>query len=67
MISSVVFSHDLKLLMSASHDETVKIEDTSTDFYQQTLKGHSMSVSFVVFSHDSKLLVSALHDKTVKI
>jgi WD40 repeat protein len=64
---SVAFSHDSKLLASASGDKTVKIWDTSTGSLQQTLEGHSDWVKSIAFSHDSKLLASASGDKTVKI
>ena len=66
-VTSVAFSHDSKLLASASHDQTVKIWDTSNGFLQQTLKGHGSWVTFITFSHDSKLLASASRDQTVKI
>src|SRR6266536_6585852 len=66
-VRSVVFSHDSKLLASASFDKTVKIWDVSTGSCQQTLEGHSSFVTSVVFSHDSKLLASASDDNTVKI
>ncbi|KAG9234358.1 hypothetical protein BJ875DRAFT_401290 [Amylocarpus encephaloides] len=56
-VMSVAFSHDSKLLASASDDKTVK----------QTLEGHSQGVMSVAFSHDSKLLASASDDKTVKV
>ena len=66
-VSSVAFSHDSKLLASASRERTVKIWDVSTGALQQTLKGHSDKVSSVAFSYDSKLLASASEDMTVKI
>ncbi len=64
---SVTFSHDSKLLTSASLDKTVRIWDVGTGFLQQTLEGHSIGVMSVTFSHDSKLLTSASYDKTVRI
>ncbi|KAH0538230.1 hypothetical protein FGG08_005149 [Glutinoglossum americanum] len=64
-ITSVAFSHDDKYLASASI--IVKIWDTATSGYLQTLKGHSNFVNSVAFSHDDKHLASASDDKTVKI
>ncbi|OBT60675.1 hypothetical protein VE03_09889, partial [Pseudogymnoascus sp. 23342-1-I1] len=55
-ISSVAFSHDSKLLASASYDKTVRVWDTATGTLQQTLEGHS-----------EWLLASASDDKTVKV
>ncbi|KAF7509562.1 hypothetical protein GJ744_007962 [Endocarpon pusillum] len=66
-VQSVAFSHDLKLLASASYDRTVRIWDAATGTLQQTLEGHGDWIQFVAFSHDSKLLASASHDKTVRI
>jgi len=66
-VMSVTFSHDSKLLASASYDKTVRIWDVGTGFLQQTLEGHSDGVMSVAFSHDSKLLASASYDETVRI
>ncbi|PQE14247.1 vegetative incompatibility HET-E-1 protein [Rutstroemia sp. NJR-2017a BVV2] len=66
-IRSVAFSHNSKLLASASDDTTIKVWDTATGSLQQTLEGHSGSVRSVAFSHDSKLLVSASVDTTIKV
>ncbi|KAH8761866.1 hypothetical protein F5882DRAFT_431506 [Hyaloscypha sp. PMI_1271] len=67
LVQSVAFSHDARLLASASDDKTVKVWDTTTGALQQTLEGHSSSVSSVAFSHDSRLLASASDDNTVKV
>ncbi|RDW58661.1 hypothetical protein BP6252_13137 [Coleophoma cylindrospora] len=72
---SVAFSHDSKLLASASFDKTVKVWDAATGTLQQTLEGHGDEtleghgdrVWSVAFSHDSKLLASASSDETVKV
>src|SRR6266536_872884 len=66
-VNSVAFSHDSKLLASASSDRTVKVWDAATGSLQQTLEGHSGEVYSVAFSHDSKLLASASSDRTVKV
>lgn len=66
-VNSTTFSHDSKLLASASQDKTVRIWDTSSGKCLNTIKGHRDSVTSVVFSHDSKLLASGSQDKTAKI
>ncbi|RAH40629.1 WD40 repeat domain-containing protein [Aspergillus brunneoviolaceus CBS 621.78] len=63
-IQSVVFSHDSKLLASASDDKTIRLWITVSSACLQTLKGHGSWVQSVVFSHDSKLLASASRDET---
>ena len=66
-VSSVAFSHDSKIVASASHDKTVRIWNTQTGKCEQVLEGHSDWVSSVAFSHDSKIVASASGDKTVRI
>ncbi|KAH6883913.1 hypothetical protein B0T10DRAFT_494029 [Thelonectria olida] len=65
-ITSVVFSHDSKLVASASH-KMVWIWSVETGECQQILEGHSSWVISAVFSHDSKLIASGSVDKTVRI
>ncbi|RYP13405.1 hypothetical protein DL767_010763 [Monosporascus sp. MG133] len=55
----VAFSHDSKLLVSASKDHTVRLWDTATGQLRHTLEGHNGGVWSAAFSHDSKLLASA--------
>jgi WD40 repeat protein len=66
-LRSIAFSHNSKLLVSASYDKTVKVWDAATGTLQQTLEGHSSWVYSVAFSYNSKLLASASFDKTVKV
>ena len=66
-VSSVTFSHDSKLLASASWDKTVKVWDANNGQCLQTLEGHSHKADSVTFSHDSKLFASASWDGTVKV
>ncbi|KAJ5223161.1 uncharacterized protein N7469_009401 [Penicillium citrinum] len=66
-VNSVVFSHDSKLLASASDDSTVKVWDASSGHCLQTLEEHSGPVNSVVFSHDYRLLASASDDSSVKV
>ncbi|OWT42609.1 WD domain, g-beta repeat domain-containing protein [Pochonia chlamydosporia 170] len=66
-VTSVAFSHDSKLVASASGDKTIRIWHAETGECTQTLKGHDDWVYSVAFSHDSKLVASASDDKTIRI
>ncbi|KAH8586004.1 hypothetical protein B0O99DRAFT_748622 [Bisporella sp. PMI_857] len=66
-VNSVAFSHDSKLLVSASSDSTLKVWNVATGALQQTLDGHTSWISSVAFSHNSKLLASASYGGTIKI
>ena len=48
-VLSVTFSHDSKLLASASYDKTVRIWNAGTGSLQQTLEGHDSAVMSVTF------------------
>ncbi|RYP17434.1 hypothetical protein DL765_004522 [Monosporascus sp. GIB2] len=66
-VRSVAFSHDSRLLASASNDGTIKLWDMTTDQCLQTLEGHGGWVGSVAFSHDSKMLVSGSEDGIVRL
>jgi WD40 repeat protein len=63
----VVFSHDSKMVASASFNWTVKIWDAASGHCLQMLEGHSDSVNSMAFSHNSKLVASASFDQTAKV
>ncbi|KAI7771119.1 hypothetical protein LZL87_013446 [Fusarium oxysporum] len=63
-IGTVAFSHDSKLIASASQDTTVRIWSVKTGKCEQVLNGHSAGVKSVAFSRDSKLVASASDDNT---
>ncbi|KAH7200885.1 hypothetical protein BKA60DRAFT_469470 [Fusarium oxysporum] len=66
-VYSVVFSHDAKMVASASADRTARIWNVETGECKQVLKGHSSLVNSVVFSHDLKMVASASLDRTARI
>ena len=65
VVTSVAFSPDGKLVVSESHDQTVRLWDATTGALLQTLKGHSSVVALVAFLLNGKLVVSGLLNKTV--
>ena len=67
VVTSVVFSHDSKLIMSGSFDGTVKVWDAAIGSLQRTLGGDGSGVTSVVFSHDSKLVALGSRNGTVEI
>ena len=67
MVYSVAFSPDGHTLASGSHDNTIKLWDTTTGTEYQILEGHTDSVNSVAFSPDGRTLVSGSSDKTIKL
>ena len=61
------FSSDDKVLVSCSHDKTIKIWDILIYKEIATLMGHINSVSSVCFSPAGRYLTSGSWDKVIKV
>jgi WD40 repeat protein len=57
-VNWLAFSPDGKLLVTASHDKTLKVWDVEHSRELYPLTGHTKGVRFVAFSPDGKFLVS---------
>ncbi|MGQ0633080.1 MAG: protein kinase domain-containing protein [Planctomycetaceae bacterium] len=66
-VHSVVFSHDGALVISGSHDNTVKAWDVATRKPLKTFRGHGGWVQGCAISPDGKLVLSAGHDETARL
>lgn len=60
-VNSVAFSPDGSLLVSASHDKTIRLWNPDTGQEVQKLRGHDSTALALTFSHDG-LLASAFYD-----
>jgi WD40 repeat protein len=66
-VYGVAFSHDGKLLASASDDQTTKLWDVSKRKELASLSGSTDAVYAVPFSPDSKVVVAAGADHLLRI
>jgi WD40 repeat protein len=64
---SVSFSPDGKQVASGSHDNSVKIWETSTGTCVSTLSGHSRPVTSVAWNNDGSNLATGSWDESVKV
>ena len=66
-VMSVSFSPDGKTIASGSHDETIRLWETSTGKLIRTLTGHTGSIMSVSFSPDGKTIASGGYDNTIRL
>jgi len=67
-VRSVRFSQQLPLrIISASHDNTIKLWDFKTEALIQTLRGHAGWVRSCDISADGRAVISASHDRAAKL
>jgi len=66
-VNSICYSHNSKLLVSGSHDQTVHVWDTQECTPVHVLYGHSDNVTSVDFSSDNNFIASGSQDQTVRI
>ena len=61
------YSHDKKLFVSGSNDNTAIIWDVRTESIRYKLKSHSSQVYFAEFTPDDKYVITASADGTIKL
>nr|NMG11688.1 hypothetical protein [Brasilonema sp. UFV-L1] len=66
-VSSVAVSPDGKMIVTGSHDKTVRLWDIQGNPIGQPFQGHAHWVSSVVISPDGKMIVTGSGDKTVRL
>jgi len=67
VVQSLAFSSDGTLLVSGSHDKTVKLWDIQTGGVAKTLYGHTGQVYSVSVSADNTMVASGSQDMTIRL
>ncbi|NEQ53308.1 MAG: DnaJ domain-containing protein [Leptolyngbya sp. SIO3F4] len=66
-VSSLTFRADSQILVSGSHDKTIRLWNLNTGENIATLIGHQAAVCSVAYSLEGKVIASSGVDNTVKI
>jgi WD40 repeat protein len=61
------YSKDGQRIVSASHDNSLKVWDAETGECIRTLEGHSSTVTCCAYSEDNRRIVSSSWDKTLRL
>ncbi len=65
-VTSVIFNKKDTLLLSTSHDATLKLWNTSTGKCLMTFEGHTQRVNHALFTSDDKI-ISCSNDNSIKL
>ncbi|MDX2240973.1 MAG: serine/threonine-protein kinase [Leptolyngbyaceae cyanobacterium bins.302] len=67
VVSAIAISPDSQLLVSASHDTTIRLWSLQSKNLVQTLVGHRDRLTDVAISPNGQLLASCSHDKMIQL
>lgn len=66
-VTSAMFSHDGKWIVTSSHDGTARVWNAQTGESSAVLRGHRSTVTRAAFSPDDRYVVTAGADQTLRI
>ena len=66
-VTSAVFSHDGKKILTASYDGTARIWNADGSGQPIILRGHENTIDIAAFSHDDKKVLTASRDGTARV